>query len=82
MGDIIISLERAAKEAEGANIPFYQRLFELIIHGILHIIGYDHEESERERRRMRYMEKKLMNLLKSTSIYGQIPDSEKSKFKS
>ncbi len=42
LGDIIISVERAAEEAREAAIPFYERLFSLIVHGIVHIMGYDH----------------------------------------
>jgi len=43
IGDIVISLERAAREAELMAVPFHERLFALIIHGLLHILGFDHE---------------------------------------
>jgi len=63
LGDVIISVERAADEARAAAIPFYERLFHLIIHGIVHIIGYDHVKGKSEARKMRYREKKLMRFV-------------------
>jgi probable rRNA maturation factor len=63
LGDVIISVERAADEARAAAIPFYERLFHLIVHGIVHIIGYDHVKGKSEARKMRYREKKLMRLV-------------------
>jgi rRNA maturation RNase YbeY len=63
LGDIIISVERAKTEAEEAGLPFYERLSALIVHGFVHILGFDHEAGERERRRMRYREKKFLRLL-------------------
>ena len=63
LGDVVISVERAADEARAAAIPFYERLFNLIVHGIVHIIGYDHIKGKSEARKMRYREKKLMQLV-------------------
>lgn len=63
IGDVIISVERAADEARAAAIPFYERLFNLIVHGIVHIIGYDHLKGKAEARKMRYREKKLMRFV-------------------
>jgi probable rRNA maturation factor len=48
LGDVIISADTAEKEAAMAGISFRQRLIELLIHGILHIVGYDHEQDEAE----------------------------------
>lgn len=52
LGDVVISLETAAKEGLAAGVPMEDRLAELMIHGILHLFGYDHEISETEARRM------------------------------
>jgi len=60
LGDVIISIETAQKEADDAGIPFEQRFFDLLIHGILHIFGYDHERSEDELK----MNEKAKELLK------------------
>jgi pyridoxine 5-phosphate synthase len=48
LGDILISVETAGLEAARNKISLHQRITELIIHGILHLTGYDHENSTRE----------------------------------
>jgi probable rRNA maturation factor len=72
IGDIVISLERAFAEAESMNVPFHERVFALIIHGLLHIVGYTHEEGGSESRKMRYREKKLLGYVTSDKIYKEI----------
>lgn len=69
VGDIIISVERAADEARGAGIPFYERFFGLIAHGLVHILGYDHVKGTPEARKMRYREKKLMAVVFEHPLY-------------
>ena len=72
MGDIIISVERTREEAEALSIPFYERLFALIVHGIAHILGYDHINDRKEARRMRYREKKLLTFVTSHPLYVKL----------
>ncbi|MCX8021284.1 MAG: rRNA maturation RNase YbeY [Syntrophorhabdaceae bacterium] len=72
IGDIVISLERAEEESIDAQCAFYERLFALIVHGIVHILGYDHEKDKKEARRMRYMEKKLLSFIKSRGTYIEL----------
>ncbi|HEY3277385.1 MAG TPA: rRNA maturation RNase YbeY [Syntrophorhabdaceae bacterium] len=72
IGDIVISLEKAREEADSLEIPFYERLFTLIIHGLLHILGFHHEKGGNELRRMRYREKKLLAYVTSDRIYKEI----------
>jgi len=74
IGDIIISVESAAGEASEAGIPFYERLFALIVHGIVHIIGYDHVRGASEARKMRYRERKLMGLVSSQPAFRALVD--------
>lgn len=71
-GDLIISLERASEEAEATGIPYYERLFTLIIHGLLHVQGFDHERGEKEARKMRYREKKLLSYVLSHKLYKEL----------
>ena len=68
-GDIIISVERAEEEARDSGTYFYERLFALIVHGFTHIMGYDHEKDEKERRKMRHREKKLMDFVMASEEY-------------
>ena len=72
MGDIVISIERAREEAESLSIPFHERLFALIIHGILHILGFDHVNDKNEARRMRYPGKKLLAYVTSHPLYVKL----------
>jgi len=45
LGDIVISCEKAQQEADSANISIDERMSQLLIHGILHLVGFDHETS-------------------------------------
>ena len=53
IGDLIISLERTAEQAEEYGHPFERELAYLTVHGCLHILGYDHmtDEDKAEMRR-------------------------------
>ena len=62
LGDVVISTDTAAKEGRTAGIGTSMRFRELLVHGILHLCGYDHEESELEALRM---EKKADLLLQA-----------------
>jgi probable rRNA maturation factor len=49
LGDIIISVERAHQQAAQQNQPEREELLLLVVHGVLHLLGYDHaEEADRE----------------------------------
>jgi probable rRNA maturation factor len=72
IGDLVISLEKAREEAESLSIPFHERLFALIVHGIVHILGFDHVNDKKEARRMRYREKKLLAFVTSHPLYRQL----------
>jgi probable rRNA maturation factor len=61
LGDIVISLETAMDEAKKAAISFEERLSQLLIHGILHLLGYDHERGSEDQD---IMERKSIELLR------------------
>ena len=61
LGDVVISIETARQEAKNAGLRTEDRMNQLLIHGILHLLGYDHVKTEPETRRM---EKKTNELLK------------------
>ncbi len=63
LGDVVISTDTAAKEAQNSGISVEQRLKELLVHGILHLFGYDHEASEQDARNMEGKSQKLMELI-------------------
>jgi pyridoxine 5-phosphate synthase len=59
LGDIVISVETAAREAEMERVSLHSRLQVLLVHGFLHLLGYDHERSEPEAERMFNREREL-----------------------
>jgi probable rRNA maturation factor len=48
LGDVVISTETAARDAAEAGISFESELLFLLLHGILHLCGYDHERGTAE----------------------------------
>ncbi|MGA2782117.1 MAG: rRNA maturation RNase YbeY [Smithella sp.] len=64
LGDIIISVETAQRDAIKGNLTVTQELEFLIIHGILHLLGYNHENTtKKETNKMRQKEKDLFNAI-------------------
>ncbi|MFN2530336.1 MAG: rRNA maturation RNase YbeY [Pyrinomonadaceae bacterium] len=51
-GDIAISLERAAIQSQAHGLTFEDEIAQLILHGLLHLCGYDHETDDGEMNRM------------------------------
>jgi probable rRNA maturation factor len=49
---VVISLDTAAREGDTAGIDAAARTIELLVHGVLHLMGYDHENDPVEARRM------------------------------
>ena len=56
LGDVVISIDTALAQARDDGIAPTDRLRALLIHGFLHLLGYDHERSGAEARRMYAME--------------------------
>jgi probable rRNA maturation factor len=48
LGDVVISVERAAKQAAEHELSFEDEVKQLILHGMLHLCGYDHERDDGE----------------------------------
>lgn len=65
LGDVVISLETAQRQAEEENTTLQDEIAFLLIHGILHLLGYDHEGSGKRAREMKAREKELMCSVKS-----------------
>jgi probable rRNA maturation factor len=63
LGDIVISLPRAKRQAMEYGTTLNEELKRLLIHGLLHLIGYDHEDSK-------YAEKKMQK--KASELFKKI----------
>tara|TARA_X000000368_G_scaffold25501_1_gene19283 strand:+ start:10099 stop:10551 length:453 start_codon:yes stop_codon:yes gene_type:complete len=64
LGDVIICPEKAKENAKAQNKTFEEEIALLVLHGVLHILGYDHAEPE-EKAVMRRREKQLLSELYS-----------------
>ncbi len=60
LGDIVISADTAYQESIVAEISFEKRIFQLLLHGLLHLVGYDHEKDENEALIMENKEKEIL----------------------
>ena len=60
LGDVVISLPQAIRQARRHQQGIDHELVVLLIHGILHLCGYDHERSESEARRMARRERAVL----------------------
>ena len=63
LGDIAVSLDTAQVQAKEHGLTFEEEIILLLIHGILHLLGYDHEISEQEEEKMRSKTRELFNLV-------------------
>jgi probable rRNA maturation factor len=63
LGDIVISLEKAVEQSKEYGHSFERELGFLVAHGLLHLLGYDHE-TEAEEVVMRELEKKILQAAK------------------
>jgi probable rRNA maturation factor len=63
LGDVVISTDTTAREAQTSAMSMQRRFNELLVHGILHLMGYDHETSEEEARVMEDKSRELMKLV-------------------
>ncbi len=60
LGDIFICLEVAQQQADEMNIPLDQELARLAVHGLLHLLGYDHELSRADEKKMIDLQEKIL----------------------
>jgi len=63
LGDVVISAETAERQALEAQEKPEHEIYFLLIHGVLHLAGYDHVSSARERRKMEKKERELFSII-------------------
>jgi probable rRNA maturation factor len=63
LGDVVIAVPTAVRQAKQGQRSLNEELSVLLIHGILHLCGYDHERGEKEARRMHRRERMILRSL-------------------
>lgn len=72
LGDVVISIDTALRQAKEYGVSPIDEVSRLLIHGTLHLLGYDHEKVPRkEADRMRRAERRLLRLLEPTELERQ-----------
>lgn len=64
LGDVVISIETAKALAKENGVALYEEIARLLVHGILHLFGFDHEKSGKEAQRMKKEEERLLKIAK------------------
>jgi probable rRNA maturation factor len=64
LGDIVISRERAVEQAEAYGHSLEREEVFLFVHGLLHLLGYDHERGEKAEQEMVALQDRIMTMLR------------------
>jgi len=73
LGDIVLALETCAREAAEKAVPLESHATHLIIHGLLHLAGHDHETSPADAAAMEALEIKALALIGIGNPYEDAP---------
>ncbi len=73
LGDIAVSMERARAQADEAGETLEAELARLLVHGLLHLLGYDHVHGGRQAAKMREREEFLLAELKEEGLLDIAP---------
>ncbi len=65
LGDIYLSLEKAFMQSKEYKVSLQDEVNRLLVHGVLHLLGYDHELSKEEEKRMREKEEEILQAILS-----------------
>jgi len=76
LGDIVLALETCAREATDKALPLEAHATHLIVHGLLHLAGHDHEISPADARVMEQLEIKALALIGLADPYGDHDQQE------
>lgn len=72
LGDIVISMEKVLEQSERYGHSFRREVAYLVAHGMLHLLGYDHENGGLEKRRMREKEDQILDSLGFSSAVSYV----------
>lgn len=77
LGDVVISVPTAQRQAKEGGRSLSEELAWLLVHGVLHLCGYDHERSETEARRMKRREQAILRTLRPVPTVVAVPRSSR-----
>jgi probable rRNA maturation factor len=63
LGDIVINPSRAREQAAAQGVTLKREIRRLMVHGLLHLLGYEHEGSAYRKRKMREKEAEILDKL-------------------
>jgi rRNA maturation RNase YbeY len=63
LGDVVISVNTALRESRELGENIEDTIVRLLVHGVLHLLGYDHEKSIHDAQRMEKEERRLIELI-------------------
>ncbi len=69
IGDIVISVDRAREQSKEFGVSLNEELARLLVHGLLHLLGYDHVKGGGQAKRMRDREEGLMELFRGKGFF-------------
>ena len=68
LGDLVISIETAKRQSKQSGLNEMEMLTLLLIHGTLHLLGYEHEGTKKEAREMAAKQKDLFQMIKAGMV--------------
>lgn len=71
LGDLALAYETCAREAEAKSVPLDHHATHLIVHGLLHLAGHDHETSEEDADKMEALEVEILAKMGIADPYGE-----------
>ena len=70
LGDVVLAYGVCAAEAADKNVPVETHAAHLVVHGTLHLLGYDHETSEEDAEAMEALEREALAALGISDPYA------------
>ena len=64
LGDIVVSVDTALQESKNLKEDLEETVYRLLVHGLLHLLNYDHEKSSKDARIMEKEEQRLLALIR------------------
>jgi probable rRNA maturation factor len=72
LGDIVVARETVSREAVDGGLPFRHHLTHMLVHGFLHLVGYDHQDDD-EAEEMERLETAILQALDIPDPYADPP---------